>query len=102
MPLNPLAQAILDGYNSLPPPEDIGVEAAEVTFVQQHFIGFHNGQYDTFFIGNLYGAPIDLATMQNAFADQLTGAAGRLLASGIEVGKISGRWPGDSPASRAR
>ena len=28
MPLHPLAQAVLDVYNALPPPEDIGVEAA--------------------------------------------------------------------------
>ena len=28
MPLHPLAQAILDTYNALPPPEEIGVEAA--------------------------------------------------------------------------
>ncbi len=28
MPLHPLAQAILDAYNALPPPESVGVEAA--------------------------------------------------------------------------
>ena len=28
MPISPIAQAILDVYNALPPPEEIGVEAA--------------------------------------------------------------------------
>lgn len=30
MPVSPIAQAILDVYNSMPPPEEVGVEAARV------------------------------------------------------------------------
>jgi len=39
MPLNPAAQAILEVYNSLPPPEEIGVDAARVRSRQMCLLG---------------------------------------------------------------